>query len=275
MSLFTDQVLLQLGDPERLVQLLAPASDPNRTRLRALLAAAYDLPFAIIHEVQEIAVRRGEVERPLFPLTQTSGTWTQTNPSYTRTDVAYQALNGAEPTWLDVAAELDVTLVLEVDAGQVASILPREITGFSTLAEFRARFRFIDLDAFMARHRITTVDELKQSYDYLLTEVRLQAPGPFDPASPANRHRFTLGVAVLIREAIDVTATLRVAKLARTVAERTLTYRREADGGEARTPYAPLVIFPEAALAGLPFTEDALQSFFATEGILALFVTPA
>src|SRR5262249_25005922 len=237
--------------------------------------AAYDLPFATIHDVPEIAVRRREVERPIFPLTQTSGTWTQTNPSYARTDVAYQALNGAEPTWLDVAAELDVTLVLEVDGGQVASILTREITGFSTLEEFRARFRFIDLDAFIARHRITTVEELKQAYHYLLTEVHLQAPGPFDPASPANRHRFTLGVAVLIREAIDVAATLRVAKLTRTVAERVLAYRRDADGGEARTPYAPLVIFPEAGLAGLPFTAEALRTFFAAEGILALFVTPA
>jgi hypothetical protein len=275
MSLFADRLLLQLGDPVQLVQLLAPAGDPGRTRLRGLLAAAYDLSFATIHDVPEVAVRRREMERPIFPLTQTSGTWTRTNPSYMRTDVAYQELNGAEPTWLDIAAEVDVTLVLEVDAGQVASILTPDVTGFNTLAEFQARFRFIDLDAFMARHRITTVDELKQAYQYLLAEIRLQPPGPFDPASPANRRHFTLGVAVLIRDAIDVTATLRVAKLARAVAERTLTYRRDADGAEARTPYVPLVIFPEAALAGLPFTGDALRTFFATEGILALFVTPA
>jgi hypothetical protein len=275
MSLFTDRLLLQLGDPAQLAELLAPAADPSRARLRVLLAAVYDFPFASIHDVQEIQVRRREIERPIFPLTHTSGTWTRSTPSYTRTDVAYQALNGAEPTWLDIAAEVGMTLVLDVDAGQVASILTREITGFDTLAEFRARFRFIDLDAFMGRHGITTVEELKEAYHYLLTEVQLQAPGPFDPTSPANRHRFTLSVAVQIRESIDVAAALRAAKLARAVAERTVPYYRETGGAEVRTPYAPLVIFPEGALTGLPFTGEALRAFFATEGILALFLTPA
>ena len=276
MSLFTDQLLLQLGDSAQLIQLLAPASDTTRTGLRLLLTAVYDLPFATIHEIQGIEVRRREMERPIFPLTHTSGTWTRSNPSYMRTDVAYQALNGAEPTWVDVAAEVDVTLVLEMDGGQVASILTREITEFETLDDFRAHFRFIDLDAFMARHGITTVEELKEAYHYLLAEVRLRTPGPFDPTSPENRHRFTLGVAILLREAIDVAATLRDAKLVREVAERTLTYHREKTGGaEVRTPYAPLVVFPEAALASVPFTRDALQTFFAAEGILALFATPA
>ena len=275
MSLFTDRLLLQLGDPAQLTELLAPAADATRARLRALLAAVYDFPFASIHDVQDIEVHRREIERPIFPLSHTSGTWTRTTPSYTRTDVALQELNGGEPTWLDIAAEVGMTLVLDVDPGQVASIITREITGFNTLDEFRARFRFIDLDAFMARHGIATVQELRDAYHYLLTEVQLRAPGPFNPNDPANRHRFALSVAVLIRESIDVAAALRAAKLTRAVVERTVTYRRETGGAEVRTPYAPVVVFPDAALAGLPFTGDALRTFFATEGIVALFLTPA
>ena len=81
-----------------------------------------------------------------------------------------------------------------------------------------------------------------------------------------------MNVAILIRETVDVTAALRDAKLVRTAVERSLIYRLEVDVAEVRTPYAPMVIFPENALNGLPFTVDALQTFFATEGILAVFV---
>ena len=56
--------------------------------------------------------------------------------------------------------------------------------------------------------------------------------------------------------------------------ERALTFRQTVDVAEVRTPYAPLLVFPENALSGRPFTADALQGFFAKEHILTLFVTP-
>jgi hypothetical protein len=56
-----------------------------------------------------------------------------------------------------------------VDEGKVATILTRDL--WFTLAEFRNNFRFIDLDAFMAKHSISTVEELRAAYQYLLTEI--------------------------------------------------------------------------------------------------------
>jgi hypothetical protein len=275
MSTFVDQLLLQFSDPAQLAQLLAPAADTTHQRTRALLSAMYDFPdSSTIHEVQSVDVRAIEVQRPLLPPGYTRGTWTQTIPSHTRTDVVYETKDGLEPVWLDVSAEVSLVLVLEMDPGQVESITTRALADFNTLDEFRDQFRFIDLDAFMAEHDITTVEELRERYHYLLTEVRLRAPGPFDPNDPANAQRYTLNVAILIRETIDVQAALRDAKLARLALEDGLTYRHEVDTVEVRTPYAPVVVFPEGAFGGLPFDADAVRNVMAAEGVLALFVTP-
>jgi hypothetical protein len=275
MSLFVDQAVLRFSAPARLIELLAPAGDPTHIRLRSLLDAMYDLPFATLHDVFDVEVRRIELQRPLFSPDRTHGNWTQTIPSHIRTDVVYESLNDAEPVWLDISAEVSLTLVLEVDANEVESILTRQIDEFNTLDEFRAHFRFIDLDAFMANHGFTTVEELRKQYHYLLTEIRLRTPEPFNPDDPANQHRYSLNLVVLIRDTIDVAAALRDVKLAQNILKRALTYRREVDEAEVRTPYAPLIIFPESALTDLPFSADDLQSLFAAERILVLFVTPS
>jgi hypothetical protein len=272
MSTFVDQQMLRLSQPSQLVQLVDPPGDANHTRLRALLGAGYSMEFATIHGVSNVRVRHAEFQRPLFPPRRTSGTWTQTSPSYTRADLTLERGALTDAVWVDLAAELGLTLLLEIDLGEVESVLVDKIGGFSTLAEFRNRFRFLDLDAFMAEHGITTVEELREAFQYLRAEIRGRVPGPFDPNDPANQHSYELRLALLIRDALDVASVLRDAKLARTAAERSLVLRPEVDGGEVRTPYAPVLLFPLTAVPGPPLTQAALEAFFAAEGVLALFI---
>ena len=127
---------------------------------------------------------------------------------------------------------LDLTLLLEVDPGAVESILTHNLADFNTLDEFRNQFRFIDLAAFMAKHGLTTVEELKEAYHYLITEIRLRTPPAFDPNDPANLIHFPLEVAILLRETLDVTEALRAIKWVQTVADQ----RRTRAG---RSPFAP------------------------------------
>lgn len=275
MSLYVDQLLLQLSNPAQLIQLLDPPGDANHTYLRALLTTMYDLEFVTIHDVRNVQVLRAESERLLLTTHLTQGTLTQTIPSYTRTDVIYDGSDKLEPLWFDLEVEIGLTLLLEVDAGEVESIVTHAIEDFKTLAEFQAHFLFFDLNAFMAEHGLTTVDELKEYGQYLLAEIQLKQPPVFDPNDPANLHRYSLNLAVFLRDTLDVAGTLHDVKLARIVTERTQSYRKEFEGNEILLPYAPIVIFPEAALTGLPFNATALQTFFATEGVLALFLTPA
>ena len=152
--------------------------------------------------------------------------------------------------------------------------MTHNLADFNTLDEFRNQFRFIDLAAFMASHGITTVEELKEAYHYLITEIRLRTPPVFDPNDAANQHRFSLDVAMLLRELIDVTEALRAAKWVRQVADQRASYQRTVPNAEVRSTFAPLLIFPATALNGLPFTAETLQSFFAAEQVLTLFVTP-
>jgi hypothetical protein len=126
----------------------------------------------------------------------------------------------------------------------------------------------------MAQLRVSTFEEFKSRYQFAMTEIRLKSVAAFDPNDATNQQRFTLDIAVLIRDSIDVAAALRDAKLARTALESTVQYKPVFEFGEVRTAYAPIVLFPASALPGVPFTADALTTLFAAEQILAIFVAP-
>lgn len=235
MSVFVDQMLVALRDPRALTALLDPPVDRAHERMQTLFAAMVDAPFAAVRDVQDVTVRRLELARPLFPASEARGTWTQTQPEPVRTDVRCERDDPLAPLWIDLTADLSVTLVLEHETARVESIHVHE----------------------------------------LVTRVRLEPLPRFDPRDPANRHRFELGVAILIRDELDVGAALRAAKLARSVLRRTIAYREQAGADTALTsPYAPLVVFPAAALAGSRFTEPQLRALFAAERVVAVFVRP-
>ncbi|MFD7297829.1 hypothetical protein ACFV9W_31475 [Streptomyces sp. NPDC059897] len=275
MSEFIDRQLVRLSDPALLVELVDPPGDTGHPRVRELLDAVYAMEFATVRGVSDVAVRHLEFQRPVFAPVRTSGRWGGSAPPYSSTDVALEQHDPSAPLWVDLAADLGLRLLLEVDDGKVESILTHEVTGFTTLNEFRSRFRFLDLDAFMAEHGITTVSELRAAFHCLITEIRLRMPPPFDPDDPANSRRYELKLAMLIRDTVDVAAALRDAKLVRTALERTVLDKTPADGTdevEVRTPYALVVLFPAASLPGPPLTQAALVTLFRAEGMLALFI---
>ncbi len=275
MSVFVDQLLLQLSDPTQLIQLLAPTTDTNHTRLLTLLKAVYNFQYATIHDVRNITVQQIELQKLLLTTHRTQGTWTQTIPNYTRTDVLYEKSDKLEPLWLNITAQIGLTLLLEVDSGAVESIGIQPIEGFQTLDDFKAHFHFIDLQAFMTEHELTTVDDLRAYAQYLIAQIQLKQPPKFDPNDPANLYSYTLSIAILIRDTIDIAAALQDLRLARAVTERVQSYSRSFDGNEVLSPYGSILIFPQTALTGSPFNQNTLQTFFANQGILALFLTPS
>ena len=236
MSLFVDQILLQLSDSAQLIQLLSPTTDTQHARLLALLNVMYDLQHATIHDVKNIAVSQLEFQRLILTTHQTKGILTQTSPNHVQTDVVYEGSSTLEPLWLDIAARVDLKLLVEVDRGEIESINTQSLNPVT---------------------------------------IQLKKLLPFDPNDPANIYTYPLNVGILIRDTIDVAATLHDVKLAATVTERIITYRKEVDVADVLASYASIVIFPQAGLANVPFKADALQSFFAHEGVLALFMTPA
>lgn len=236
MSLFVDRLLLQLSDPAQLRQLLAPADDTGHTRLLTLLNTMYNLEFAKIHDVQDVSVQQSESERLFLTMHQTRGVWRQTTPGHQHTDIVYEGSDKLEPIWLDIAAQVQVKLLIEVDSGTAESIDTHQ------------------LDQIM---------------------IQFKKPVPFDPQDPANVQSYPLNIAIFIRETLDVAAALHDIKLARSVIEQASVYQKELDSGEVVAPYAPIVIFPPDALQGLPFNADALHTFFARENVLVVLMAPA
>lgn len=235
MSLFADQMLVALSDHRALAALLNPPADRARERVRSLVAAMADTSFAQIRDVLDMTVRRLELAQPLFPSRRHDGTWQQTGPSHTRAEFRWEDADGVDPLWIDLAADVGLTLLLEHDPAEVESIAVHE----------------------------------------LRTTVRLKPPPRFDPRDPAAQQRFELRVALLIRDELDVGEALRAAKLARALLRRTVAYReRAAADVELTSPYAPVVVFPATALATSRFTEPQLRALFAAERVVTVFATP-
>jgi hypothetical protein len=274
MTVFADRIAIHLSVPANLLAVIAPAADTTKARQKALIGAIYDFPFATVHDVVDVQVGRIERSRPLFVPRRRHGTWLQTQPAYERTDVDETERGLMDPLWVDLEVDVTMTLVLEIDAGEVDSILVKHLDTFATLADFAAFFQFIDLPAFMAAEGITNVGELRERYDYLLAEVRLKALQPFNAADPANRHRYSLRLAILIRDPIDVLSGLEAAKQVRAVVEQLTAAPVDPAGGEARTVCAPIVVFPQAGLSGAGVTATQVEAFYAAERVLPLFLTP-
>jgi hypothetical protein len=272
--MLSDGILLRLANPDVLAAALAPAGAPPPSRLSMVIGAVHDLAHTRLHTVDRVTVRDVALQRPLFPIRRDRGTWTGVVPSHSRTDLAVDRTITADPVWIDIIATVELRTIVEVDPGAVESVTMKQIEGFTTLEEFRARFRSIDLDAFMAAHSITTVDELRDAHHYLLTEIRLRAPPAFDPTSPANVREIVVPLALLVRDQIDLVATLRDAKLVRALATDVVCTRPVSDVGEVIAPYAVAVVFPHSALPG-GLTAATVDGLFAREDILSLFVDVA
>jgi hypothetical protein len=273
-SAFADTVLRRLADPVQVKALVAPSGDTTFEIAKRLFASVYDLPFATLHSVTRVDVLSCELERPLTAPQRIVGTWMQTVPAQTRTDVSYDLIGGpAPPVWLDALARIRVSVVLEVDPGGIESVLIESLDEVPTLAAFRAKWKFLDVDAFFEEHGIASVADLRRDLHVLRGEVKLKAPGPFNAGDPANEHAFELPLALLIRDDFDLTAALRAARLAAQAAERGVAYRPEVDGAVVTAPYAPVLVFPDTGLpAGL--TVGSLQTFYTSQRVVALVTSP-
>jgi hypothetical protein len=271
MVTFRDRVLLDLSDPATLGTLLMPVDDTNGDLVRTMLAATYDLSAARIDAVGGAQVRTVAVQRPLFPVGRQDGAWSQIVPSYTRTELSLNVPAPADPVWIDLLAGIDVTVVTEVDPSGAEAVLSRAFDDFTTLDDFRARFSFFDLDAFLAEHHISTVEELREAFDYVVTEIQLRTPTAFDPGDPANTHTLPVTLAAVIVDPFDLAGGLRATRLVREAAKGLLGSTPTDIPTEATEAYATAVI---ASADGLPdgLTAAAVEQLYASEGVISLFV---
>jgi hypothetical protein len=143
---------------------------------------------------------------------------------------------------------------------------------FTTFDEFRARFTFIDLDSFLARHHITTVEELRDAFEYVVTEVQLRTPPPFDPADPANTHTVPVTMAAAAIDPFDLAEGLRRARLVRQATQDLTGPTPVGFPAEPIAAHAPAAVFSAAALGDAGLTAAQVEQLFAAQGVVSLFL---
>jgi hypothetical protein len=264
--------VLQLADPAALRTLLLPGAGAGPDPLRTVLGAAYDLAAVRIDQVRDVAVDELELQRPLFPADRITGNWTRTVPDYTRTELALENARAAAPVWIDVLARLRVTVVAEIDPAGAESASTEPVDAFATLEEFRQRFPFLDIDAFMREHGITTVEQLREAFQYLVTTVRMKTLTPFDPDDPANVRTLSAALAVVVVDPFDLAGGLRAARLVGEASRALPGPAPTAIPAETASPYAPAAVLAESGLAGAGLTAADVQRLYAGAGVAALLL---
>ncbi|MEV7280372.1 hypothetical protein [Streptomyces sp. NPDC093111] len=267
MGVIQDRAMARLADPASLGALLEP-------RARFLVERTHELEYERIDSVAALRVRKVAAQWPLFPPDSRRGNWSQVVPGTTLADFSWSG-EAAEPVWIDVLAELEIDVVAETDPGGLDSLVVKAVDEYATLDEFRAQFRFLDLDAFMRGHGLVTVEDLRESGEYLRTEVRLRRPPVFDPGHPANRRTVAVDAAVVVGAVDDVAGAVRAARLVAAAArDRPLS---PGGFGARVAPYALVAAFPAPVPPPPPappgLTQAQIESLLDGAGIAALFLT--
>ncbi len=272
MATFIDRALVWLHDPGTLGALLRGAPATSYPHLERLVAAVFDPAGVTIDRIVGATVTNVAPMRALAVTDRVELNWQQHQPSFQLADVRGTFTRSGTEVWADLYATLRLDLVAEVDPGGIESAVSSSIGNITSLADFQSRFRFLDLDDFLARMRISTVEELRESAEYLLTEVRLRQLPPFDPTDPANASSVTLDVAVAVREERDLAAGLQAARRLRAAGRTADPGRSDPVFGPALHPYALAVVLPPAAAGDLD--DDAVDALFGAAGVLPLTADP-
>ena len=116
------------------------------------------------------------------------------------------------------------------------------------------------------------MEELRDAFDYMVTEVQLRTPPPFDPADPVNTHQVAVTLAAVAIDPFDLAEGLRRARLIQQAA-RDLTGPTPAGfPAEPIAAYAPAAVFSAAALADAGLTAAQVEQLYAAQGVVSLFL---
>lgn len=272
MAGFADRALVQLHEPMALATLLTGGVAPPFPHLERLVTEVYDTDGVTLDRITSATVLAVTPMRALAGADRVALTWQQQQPTYTTSDLRGLVERSGCEVWADLYATVRLDAVVAVDPGGIESAVTRAIDHITSLDDFRSRFRYLDLEEFLARRRISTVEELRRSADYLLAEVRLHPVPPFDPQDPANVRSVTLDLALAVLGERDLTAGLQAARRLRAAGAAGPPGPVDAVFGRAARPFAVAVVLP-AATGGQP-ADDAVDALFAAAGVLPLTASP-
>ncbi|MFD8324387.1 hypothetical protein [Streptomyces lydicus] len=269
MNGFADRLMLRYLEPAQVASLLVPPDDPDRDRVRSLLAAVYEPSLLEVRFVDAVRVTATQFQVPVSPPVTVRGSWEKLLPdaAHARATVDIPAV--APPYWIDLGLDTVVTARVVLTSGALDALGSEDLSGL-TEEEFAARFDFLDLAELMRRARVADYAELQAQFPRLY-RLHYAEPPSFDPGTPGRTYR--LRVSVLFFPDLDLGAALRRLVQCRQALDDTRPRPDEYDGGALLAASAWLAVFPAATLASdtAPGTEKQVSDLLAAAGFVAAF----
>jgi hypothetical protein len=272
MSGFADQLMVRYLDPANVDALLVPPGDPDRLRVRALLAAVYQPQLLAVEAVDQVTVAATRFQVPVIEPVQANGTWDQvTPPPGGRAQATVELPFLAQTFWLDLMVDAVVAVRVSSSAALLDGVSSEDVSQLSQ-PDFVAKFAFLDLPGLMRAAGVATYPELQADFPRLY-RLHYADPPVFDPDDPAAVRSYRLRVSALFFPTLDLTGALRQLGRSRRALDAVQPRRAEYEGGQLLSASAWLAVFPAGAVGvGTP-TRDEITALFGADQFVAAFET--
>ncbi|WP_037684181.1 hypothetical protein [Streptomyces griseus] len=269
---FSDQLMIQYLDPARVHSLLVPPDDPEKNRLKSLLASVYQPNTLEVRVLDKVRIVSTRFQAPVKAPVAVRGSWEKLLPDIAQARAVVEIPGVGPPLWIDVALDTEVTARVALTEGALDSLASEDLTGLSP-EEFVARFSFLDLAELMRRSKVADYQELQAEFPRLY-RLHFANPPPYDPSAPGRIYR--LRVSVLIFPGLDdLVGVMRRLVQSRQALDETRPCPDVYDGGVLLAAGAWLAVFPASALPDLDPTgmRQRVNDLLATDGFVTAFET--
>jgi len=282
MSVFVDQMHLRFLDDAFVQDLLK-----NQLGLVALFQITYDAQDVELQGTSLASVQARQFQMPAFETIRMTGTEERILPDTQRVKIDHSQPRYGRLAWVDVLLNVLLSTKVRVSAAPIDRItvqnLIDKLGGVASITDLQNKLKALYPDsvvnAFFDKLRITTLEDFKRRANLFL-EFVYRTPPPFDPNDPQNMRTFPLNICVKVQPELKIAEALQGAKLCRTILENEKDAAANFQGGEIKTPYVFVVLFPDSAatdnsLPGLTAAQikASTKALFASENMLAHFLT--
>jgi hypothetical protein len=269
---FVDRALVEFIDATAMTTLLTGGAAGPYPQLNRVVQSVYSTDSVTVSAISGVStlsvtpIVRYEVVEAI------SITHTASHPSFAQSDLRGSRRISADAAYADLVADLALDVVVTQDPGGIDAVTIDPMEDITSFADFQQRFRYLDLDSFLAEHKITTVEELRSRYDYLLAEVHFRAPTT-EESTPATV-AVEVPLACVLSEDLDLAPALRAATGLRAAIDAAGSGRTDPLFGPPIHAAAVAVVFPQGPLgAGTP-TAGQIDAVCAGAQVLPLFASP-
>jgi len=282
MSTFANQMLLRFLQDAFVEDLLK-----NQLGLATLFNLTYEVKDIDLKEISLAGIKQRQFQMPAFETIRTTGMEERIVPTPERVQVNHEQSRLGRLAWVEVFLEILLSTKVHDKSAPIEKItvthLIEKLGGVASLNELRTKLKTLYPDsvveAFFKELRISSVEEFKRRGNLFL-EFIYKTPPPFDPNDPQNARAFHVNVCVQFQPELKITEALQNAKLCRSILENEKDFAETFEGGEIKTPFVFVVIFPDSvvtndSIPGLTAEQarTGIKALFATEKMLAHFIT--